>query len=183
LRHLLGQYLQQEPKGIHFEENPNGKPFLATSKGRPELFFNLAHSQEMGLFGFSKVGELGVDVERIKDPYDGEKLAGRYFSSQESAYLSSVAEKEKARTFFRLWTLKEAYLKAMGLGFSGGLDTFSVKINQGAGTALLSGRHPEDRQGSWNLKYFEVDEAIVGALAAPEGVEEIQYFDGNKIQV
>lgn len=182
LRYLLGQYLQETPEKIVLEENAQGKPRIR-SVGKNVIYFNLSHSGDMGLFAFSLVGELGVDVEKIQDPYDGEKLAGRYFSPQETAYLTSVSQGEKARIFFRLWTLKEAYLKALGLGFSGGLDTFTMQIKEDLGTAALLGRHPEDSQDAWSLRYFEVDKEFVGALSAPKGVEEIRYFDGNQIQV
>jgi 4'-phosphopantetheinyl transferase len=182
LRFILGQYLQKAPHGIALEENPQGKPFLSSQR-TTSLYFNLTHSEGLALFALSRVGDLGVDVEKIKNPYHGEELAEQNFSPQEAAYLNSVPPDKKAETFFRLWTLKEAYLKALGLGFSGGLDTFSVKINESGGTATLSGRLPEDRGGSWRLQYFEVDKDFVGAVAAPEGAQEIQCFDGNRIQV
>jgi 4'-phosphopantetheinyl transferase len=183
LRFLMGQYLQEPPERISLETNPNGKPFLSPQKGIPKIFFNLAHSEDLALFAFTTVGDLGVDVEKLKDPYDGEKLAERYFSPQESGYLSSIPQNERAMAFFRLWTLKEAYLKAMGLGFSGGLDTFSVQITTGTGTAMLQGRHPNDRRDQWVLKYFAVGERFVGALVAPGGIQEILSFDGNQIEV
>lgn len=175
LRYLLGQYLQRDPKAIAFQENAQGKPRLAEASAPVPLHFNLAHSHDTALLAFSPQGPLGVDVEKLQEPYEGEKIAGRYFTPEELSYLQSLPAAERARGFFRLWTLKEAYLKALGLGFQGGLDSFSI-LPLDQGQARLQGRHPLDSQGSWHLDFFELTGNFLGALVAPRGIQSIRYL-------
>jgi 4'-phosphopantetheinyl transferase len=92
------------------------------------LSFNLSHS---GMRVMCAVGacELGCDVEQIRatDAARLEKIAGRFFTEREQAYLKRFSNpEERTDAFFRLWTLKESYLKFTGRGMALGLDTFSI---------------------------------------------------------
>lgn len=106
LRILAGRYLNTDPAGIRFEYGPNGKPSLA---GGARLKFNVSHSGALALFAFTLDCEIGVDVEEIRPMPDREQIAARFFSAQEAA---------EPGAFFRLWTRKEAYIKALGEGLS-----------------------------------------------------------------
>lgn len=103
----------------------DGKPFFAAL---PDFHFNLSHSGRWVLCAvFSQ--EIGCDVEKLGscDP----ALAKRFFHPQEyEAILACPTQAEKDDLFFRLWTLKESYIKAVGRGLSMGLDSFCISISE-----------------------------------------------------
>lgn len=89
-----------------------GKPYFESGN----LFFSLSHSGDKVCCALS-LAEVGCDIEKIKKA--DLKTAGRFFSSEENLMLSSLSdESEKDELFFRLWTLKESYMKATGKGLS-----------------------------------------------------------------
>lgn len=115
LRTLLGSYLDQSPEKIAFGYGPNDKPAVATGATRP-LYFNLAHSDDLALYAFTRAGEIGIDVERIRDMPDWQSIAEVSFSPAELARLRRCAETRRREEFFRSWTRQEAILKAAGTG-------------------------------------------------------------------
>jgi phosphopantetheine--protein transferase-like protein len=120
LRTLLGGYLGRAPHEIVFCYGPNEKPALATPDGAaPPIFFNVAHSEDLVLFAFTPAGEIGVDVERIREIPDWESIAEMSFSPQELARLRRCPEHRRRRDFFCTWTRQEALLKAAGVGLVG----------------------------------------------------------------
>lgn len=117
LRLLLARYLECAATDLVFTYGPNGKPGLATpGGGRPPIFFNVAHSEGLALYAFTRVGEVGIDVERIRDLPDWEQVAEAAFSPQELARLQACPPERRREEFFRAWTRQEAVLKALGTG-------------------------------------------------------------------
>lgn len=99
----------------------NGKPFL---KNHPEIFFNLSHSENMIMCAVSDC-EVGCDIEKIKETTNN--IAKRYFTDIENKEIASASKRDEM--FFRIWTLKESYMKALGLGFALSLGDFSIEIS------------------------------------------------------
>ena len=123
LQKALSDYGIDE-KTAAFETNSNGKPFINCSNNET-VQFNLSHSGNyaMCIIGNSPVG---CDVERVRKI--DLKLADRFFAqSEKEMILSQTTEDDKINTFFRLWTLKESYVKAEGQGLSIGLNSFAVQ--------------------------------------------------------
>lgn len=89
--------------------NEHGKPFLKSG----EVYFNLSHSGDMAVCALSDT-EVGVDTERMKKA--DLRLAERFFSPEEYTFIMESADRDRA--FFRLWTLKESFVKAAGVGIS-----------------------------------------------------------------
>lgn len=103
----------------------NGKPCLAD---REDLYFNLSHSGNLVMAAFARV-EVGCDVEQIKTA--DFRVARRFFALEEQAFLEGcVSEMEKNDAFFRLWTLKEAFMKATGEGGRLPLSDFCIRPDQ-----------------------------------------------------
>jgi len=114
-------------------ERTTGRPALAHQlragpTGKPECVdgppFSLAHSGGLVVCALAPHGRIGVDVE-LPRPRDVGAIAERYFSSEESRWVGA-----ELRRFLMLWVLKEAYLKALGVGISGGLDTLQCRIER-----------------------------------------------------
>lgn len=100
---------------------PGGKPYLTK---HPEVFFSLSHSGEQVMCAVS-TAEVGCDVEEIRGL--DLKLAKRFFSAPEyAAILACPNEEAQRQMFFRLWTLKESFMKAVGLGLALPMQDFSV---------------------------------------------------------
>lgn len=97
-----------------------GKPYLPQVPG---FHFSLSHSGNMALCAVSDM-EIGCDIEvpRGFDP----AIARRFFHPAEKEWLFSQPEAEQSSAFFRLWTGKESFMKALGLGLSLPLDSFAV---------------------------------------------------------
>ncbi len=119
-----------DEKTLVFETNQNGKPYILfgdKDTGTELLHFNLSHSGDyaMCIIGDSPVG---CDVERIRKI--DLKLADRFFAPSEIEQIKCQPDYEaQVNTFFRLWTLKESYIKAVGQGLSMGLNSFAINLN------------------------------------------------------
>src|SRR5204863_6423647 len=85
----------------------------------PPIHFNVAHSEGLALYAFTRVGEVGIDVEFMRDLPDWEQVAEAAFSSYELAQLRACPAERRRDEFFRAWTRQEAVLKALGTGLSG----------------------------------------------------------------
>lgn len=122
LRRLLSEYLRVAPGEVALEYGEHGKPRLSTGrtgKGEaPPLFFNLSHSGGLALCAVGQVGEVGVDLERIRPLSYPERLARDHLSPAEWKLRPDWGAEAARPEFFRIWARKEAMLKAAGLGLS-----------------------------------------------------------------
>nr|WP_154959549.1 4'-phosphopantetheinyl transferase superfamily protein [Paenibacillus xylanexedens] len=110
---------------ITFTRNKYGKPALTHEA---DVQFNVSHSGDWIALIAGGKDELGVDVEKIA-PIDLQ-IAERFFSPQENTYLAAQPADQQLHTFYRLWTLKESYIKAIGTGLSLPLDSFAILPSQ-----------------------------------------------------
>lgn len=123
---LLIYALQKENVGnVSIEVKPTGKPYLA---GKENLFFNLSHSENMVMCVVADK-EVGCDVER-RTEFD-RALASYVMTKQELQQIYGLdSEAEQQEMFFRLWTLKESYMKATGFGIGLEPGTFGMKVEK-----------------------------------------------------
>jgi len=132
LRSILGVYLGMDPALIAFAAGPAGKPKLAPSLAGREIEFNLSHSGEVALVAVSRGKEIGIDVERIREDFEFEPIAQRFFTANEVAALRCLPGDLQREAFYRCWTAKEALLKAKGTGLSGALDEVHIEAAGGS---------------------------------------------------
>lgn len=121
-RLLLAKYNAQHPQDIEFLKGGFDKPYLKQEQGLSMPFFNWSHAQNMLVIGFGN-SELGADVEQIRD-FDVEAVAEITFTKAERKFLSGA--EMNLEEFFRLWTRKEAAVKAAGFGLNEELRLFPV---------------------------------------------------------
>jgi 4'-phosphopantetheinyl transferase len=129
--HALLRYGLDVIGGRHpwrFGLTSSGKPFIDDAV-LPGLHFNLSHSHAMTAVAISRDGPLGVDVEVVTPPRDREDIAPLVFDPVERALLQSGAPEQRQETFFTLWTLKEATIKATGQGLSADLPGFAFVLD------------------------------------------------------
>lgn len=120
LRILLGRYLNEAPDKVQIELGAFGKPFLKTSSTSESgnLFFNVAHSAEHILIAFSLSTELGVDIEALRlDEERMKPLIRNICTENEKRWVQGIESTKVELALSRLWTAKEAALKAVGSGF------------------------------------------------------------------
>ncbi|HWR01257.1 MAG TPA: 4'-phosphopantetheinyl transferase superfamily protein [Chlorobaculum sp.] len=125
LRTLLGRYLSVDPAEIRFSENSSGKPQVAFPQ-QPGLRFSLSHSGNLLAFAHSPDPEIGIDIEKIDSATDLEDVAKTYFSPAEQTMLDDLPEPARVQAFFRIWTLKEAVVKASELNLEDGLRSLNL---------------------------------------------------------
>ena len=128
LRKLLGCYLNKNPQQIRFDYTSFGKPFLAIDSENSNISFNLTHSGEIVLYAISCNQELGIDVEQVRDHTDVMAIAKRFFSQREIGQMEKANEKNRTQLFFRYWTRKEAFVKALGKGVSFPMERLDVSL-------------------------------------------------------
>lgn len=171
LRHILGSYIDADPIEISFAYGPHGKPALARNGG--SVSFNVSHSEEMALIAVaSSEIVLGVDVEAIRSIPDGDDIARRFFAPREVARMAGLEPSARESAFFRCWTRKEAYLKALGDGLAKPLDSFEVTFGVEEPAEL---RVPGDQyeQTKWTLVALEPAAGFAAALVATRGARHV----------
>lgn len=176
LRKILGNYLKTHPKEIVFECNEYGKPAIPAESNPDEIKFNLTHSRNLALCAVAKKIDVGIDVEFVRHVMRPDRILERFFSENERELYNSRPETMKIRAFFKLWTIKEAYSKALGTGFTSrlkGADLSSVLRDASPACALVSLREGE---GKWSILQIAPDGEHIGALALRGEMKKISYF-------
>ena len=111
---------------LTFGENEHGKPYALVSGRRLPISFNVTHSGRHGLLAIGSSARLGVDVEERVSNRHIDLLSESVFGPNERSELKMVEGQRKIAMFFKLWTVKEALVKALGVGMS--LDTSEFEV-------------------------------------------------------
>ncbi|KAI8563002.1 hypothetical protein RHMOL_Rhmol03G0080100 [Rhododendron molle] len=184
LLHFFGSLVDQinsqvSPRSLKFTKNTYGKPEVEWQQSEdshpPLLHFNLSHTSSLIACGVAIDSPIGIDVEEKQRTIKNDILsfARRYFSHEEVDFLAAVPNAEVQRQeFIKLWTLKEAYVKALGRGFSGApFKTFTIRYQDATrGTCDLSGNlnseaseivvdsseEPSNSAGNWQFSLLEL---------------------------
>ena len=179
LRTILGRYLNIRPASIEFEYNERGKPGLPAESNLKGINFNMSHSRSLALCAVGVQAAVGVDVEYVRGVMRPEKILERFFSPGEREYYHSRPDIMKDRSFMSLWTIKEAYSKAVGTGFSSGLKDldFSSVIKSPDASSRL-----EILNEKWTILQLDPGNDYIGALVHRGDVSEISHFIADSMQ-
>lgn len=156
LRTVVGARTGRPPEAVRFTRGPDGKPEVADQDG---LFISLSHSHGVALVALA-ARPVGVDVERLGEASTVTRIAGRHFPAAESAAVAAAPEQERAAVFARLWTRKEACVKASGGRLSQGLG---LRVGGGAGQLTVQGGGALD--GPWRVADLAPTRGYAGAVA------------------
>lgn len=162
VRALLAAYLGCAPGAVRLGRGEHGKPFLADSA----FEFNVSHSGGALLVGIAGGQALGVDIETPRRTRPVLDLARRFFAADEAHALAQLDESQRQIAFLRLWSCKEAVVKALGNGIGFGLARLQFDIDPSGEPRELSVIHasagaPQD----WHIVQIKLSTAQVGALA------------------
>ena len=163
LRAILAGDLESRPDALRFCYGPFGKPHLDPARHSEPIRFNVSHADDLALVAVSHNRELGVDLERLR-PLDGiDDIARRCFGPAERRALDRAPSSSRLSTFYRYWTLKEAYLKACGTGMSGILDRIDVATAGDDPVALPDALSGAERW--WSARPLDAAPGYLAALA------------------
>ncbi|KAF7100296.1 hypothetical protein CFC21_101828 [Triticum aestivum] len=139
-RTTLSRYCKIDPRSFEFMYNNFHKPeILWPSDDIVELplHFNISHTTSLIACGIAMDANIGIDIEEKKRKTTKSilSLARCFFTPSEAHYLTEISDSyAQEKEFFKLWTLKEAYVKALGLGLSGApLNEFTINLKTSKG--------------------------------------------------
>lgn len=165
VRHALSSYAPEVlPQHWQFSRNAYGRPALQTPRLAFPLDFNIAHTRGALVMAFVGQGAVGVDVEYIQRRCRALAVAQRYFSPTEVAELHRLAPEQQRTRFFDLWTLKEAYIKACGMGLAISLDSFSFNF-AAPELAIAFDARRDDKPERWQFWQSQLSQTHQLALA------------------
>ena len=154
LRDILGRYCGVAPAELRFNVGSHGKPEMQlTTPGErtnrtaavertqgatigERVEFNMSHSRWMALYAVTLRRAVGVDIEYIREDFECERIAERFFHESETVHLRGLSEQGRSEAFFRFWTYKEAYIKGRGKGLSIPTRSFAVRVMDGGRAAI-----------------------------------------------
>jgi 4'-phosphopantetheinyl transferase len=177
LRRTLARILEKDPRQLAFGSEGNGKPTLVDS----DLAFNLSHSGGEAILVVSGSGPVGVDIEVVSDERDLTGLAERYFAREEVERFRSLEPKDRTAGFYRCWTRKEAFVKAIGEGLSRPLDSFVVSVGPDEPPAFIRIGDDPAAIDEWQLHDLELSMPLAGALVTPAAVTRLTRFTLDRI--
>ncbi|MGD8860985.1 MAG: 4'-phosphopantetheinyl transferase superfamily protein [Myxococcales bacterium] len=151
-RSVVGRHVDCDPGSLRFEVGEHGKPELVRSEAEPRVRFNLSHTEGLVACAVSLEHDLGVDVEHAQREVDVDGVARSVFSSVERGDLDRFDDAARRARFFEYWTLKEAYVKAVGRGI--GMPLRAITFRLGAVPSVEFGPEVDDRGHEWRFWLF-----------------------------
>jgi 4'-phosphopantetheinyl transferase len=172
LRYLLGRYKKLEPASIQFNYRSKGKPSLSPADG---LQFNMTHSGGIAAIALGAHCQIGIDLEKIRPLPEMQRIANRVFCLEEVTEIMSLPQGERMHAFFRCWTRKEAYVKAIGDGIFSPFNSFRVTVqdNVPARFVYLGG---DATASSLMLHDLNLASDCAAALAYCDGQRSVSIF-------
>jgi 4'-phosphopantetheinyl transferase len=170
LRDVLSRYIKQGPRNLKFCYTRKGKPFLR-KRSQMHIKFNLAHSAGFALYAVSHSRQVGIDLERVESFPGRQHIADRFFSAGELAQFQAFHPTSQTQAFFRLWTRKEAYLKARGLGLTATTHGFDAPLKREEPVTFV------DEKGlRWRVEELLPAPGYIGAVVAEGDDWRLQFL-------
>lgn len=162
-RLTLSRYAPVAPGDWAFIQNGYGRPEIHP-RFSTRLRFNLSNCRTLVACVVTADADAGIDVESVDRPNELLALADRYFSADEVRLLRSAPESERRDIFFQLWTLKESYIKARGMGLTIALEQFSFDI-RGPQIRVSFAPALNERNAGWQFELYRLGELHRMAVA------------------
>ena len=171
LRAILCGQLGCENRRLTFGQSRYGKPYAMLRNERITTNFNISHSGKHGLIAFAPHGQLGVDVEERVAREDIDDLSKMVFGPNEQSALALAGGQRKIDLFFKFWTIKEALIKAVGMGFSLDPSSFEIPSAMYSGTTSRF-QFPQMPAPDWQIECIG-NEEFAAAIAYEVGCTDI----------
>ena len=169
VRAVLSSYTDDDPRAWVFRRNEYGKPEVTEPAG-VTLRFNLSHTTGLVVCAVTSGRELGVDVEELDRRPADLAVARRYFAPAEVAALEKLPLRRQHEAFFQFWTLKEAYIKARGMGLSIPLSAFALTLSEDGPPTISFAAGCDGDPGDWQFAQFRLQgrHQLAVAIRLPE---------------
>lgn len=164
LRVTLGAILGCDARHVAIAYGPFGKPGLDRLVHDAPIEFNISHTRHHLFVCVARDVAVGIDAEEVRDFEDLDDLARGYFHPLESAPLLSLPRPLRVRRFYEQWTLKEAYIKARGVGLTVPLSSFAI-TDAGAGPRLTVDEGGDAGPDFWSFVRLDLFPDVVCAVA------------------
>lgn len=175
IRRVLAAYLDTSPSTIGLHQDAYGKPQLSSG----ELSFNLSHSHDQIALAVSNLNCIGLDVEVIRPRNNLKNLAQHCLSDQEWRVWQSLPHDQQLSSFYRLWTIKEAFVKACGRGLAAGLSQCSVDMNRFQNFTQLPEAYGSAEQ--WCIAHSHASEQECLAVVVPQATVSCRFLNFDQI--
>lgn len=169
LRTTLSKYANRAPAAWQFVTNAHGRPSLAAGSTAP-IHFNLSHTAGLVACAITRLGTVGIDVEATTRTEGLLDTASHVFSPREVADLAATHPARQTDRFYDYWTLKEAYVKARGVGLSLSLQSFAYHLRpEEAPIAIQFRPSMGDDATAWHFALWSPTPDTRAALAVWRG--------------
>jgi 4'-phosphopantetheinyl transferase len=174
LRTTLSRYAPLAPGDWRFVTTPHGRPELVPATCKLPLRFNLSHTRGLAACAVTLARDVGVDVEAADPASDPLATVSSYFAPAEIAALRALPPAAQRDRFFTLWTLKESYIKARGLGLEIPLDQFAFDVPSAPSAPVTIAFAPPlvDVASAWHFEYLRPGPEHFLACAAARSPDE-----------
>jgi len=177
-RLVLSQYTNTEPTSLEFIRDQHGKPELLNN---PLNFrFNLSHNNNLIIMAVTVIDDIGCDIEDPKRKINIEAISRRYFAKQEYQALHLLKNEKQQTLFFQFWTLKEAFVKATGLGISLGLDSFYFCFNNDQQQNIdiyFNANYSLTTNDNWYFYQNTLNQQMLSICRKSKIQQDVNYFD------
>lgn len=158
---ICGQYLNCPPEEVFFAYTENKKPFISD---KSDFHFNVSHSGNWLVMVFSR-NPCGIDVEKIQPDFDFEGVIRITFHPEEIGYI--LQNPDHSNAFFRIWSIKESFLKATGVGLIDNLNELNMMQNSKALARL----------NAWQIQSFIIDGNYWCSLCFQSNNPKIKFYN------
>lgn len=160
LRVLIARLAKLTPYQVKLKYNSYGKPYLDDPGSK--LKFNLSHSNEFCIVAINNLSDVGIDIEWMNKNIDINEIAADHFSNNEVEKLNGFIEEDRILAFYKIWTRKEAFIKAVGRGLSIPLKSFDVSLDDNTGSITVYDSNDFDNKV--NLYNININDEYSSAL-------------------
>lgn len=163
LRSVLSRYADVSPSDWCFSQGPHGRPEII-SDDQTRLRFNLTHTPGLAACIVTLDDDCGIDAEKFRDRHNPLGVAKRMFSAPELEQLAQCEGQAFLEYFYEHWTLREAYVKARGIGIS--FPTRELRFSvEGQQVSVRFDATIDDNEGDWHFQLIRPDATHIAALA------------------
>jgi 4'-phosphopantetheinyl transferase len=152
IRTLLSRYRKEVvPEEWEFSKDKYGKPFISHPPLSKPIFFNISHSEKMIVLAVACNPHIGVDVEYLSRSINTMEVAMYSFADIEVDRFIRLSPLRQKDYFFQLWTLKEAFIKAVGMGLALPLSSFSFSILRTGEINVVFDKDIDENPAEWQF--------------------------------
>lgn len=175
IRHALSQYANVPASSWRFVSNEHGRPAIDWPRTCRNIHFNLSHTSGLIAVAVGAIPEIGIDVENVDRPVEISDIAEMVFTSRELNRISRCSRQDR-EAFFELWTLKEAYIKARGTGFSLSPQKFELANDNGR-ISLQCRADCEPTPERWQFHTFKSRNLQLAIAVGSRSVTQIRHLE------